>query len=86
MVSYKDEAMTMYWTMIPVKWEVNWQNICFFFPVVSLQKNKTLLRITLTEIYFSVRVIAQALFSENDAYAKFWRDNKEYYGIFEKRP
>jgi len=21
---------------------------------------------------------------ENNAYAKFWRDNKEYYGIFEK--
>ena len=21
---------------------------------------------------------------ENNSYAKFWRDNKEYYGLFEK--
>ena len=24
--------------------------------------------------------------TDNNAYAKFWRDNKEYYGIFWKRP
>ena len=35
-------------------------------------------------ISYQVEAILTPRELENNAYAKFWRDNKEYYGIFEK--